>query len=191
MELLKKIAKKSNNMKTRLSNFVFVTVAAVTSCGGTDNNKNNIENVMPIIGTALQNEQTAMLSIQAFNSHNVNEILKNWDSLAVDEGDGTWHSIVGIDSIKYLYSMVLKGIPNIKVDSLKTLTDNGEHVIVTGQWSGSFKNDSLKGTDTNITFWNGDFFTFNEKGKIIKHKSIQSNLAKLAELGLLSKTNKE
>jgi len=177
-------------MKTRLSNFVFATLAALSSCGEADNNKNDIENAMPMIGRALQNEQTAMLSIQAFNSHNVNEILKNWDSLAVDEGDGTWHPIVGIDSIKYIYSMVLKRIPNIKVDSLKTLTDNGEHVIVTGQWSGSFKNDSLKGTDTTkITFWNGDFFTFNERGKIVKHKSIQSNLAKLAQLGLLSKTN--
>jgi hypothetical protein len=177
-------------MKIRVSNFVIVTITALSSCGSAENDKNSMENASPIISRALQNEQTAMLSIQAFNSHNVNEILKNWDSLATDDGDGTWHPIVGIDSIKYIYSLVLKGIPNISVDSLRTLTDNGEHVIVTGQWSGTFKNDSLKAADTKISFWNGDFFTFNENGKIIRHKSIQSNLAKLAQLGLLNKPNK-
>lgn len=174
-------------MKICLSNVVIVTVAVLSSCSSSNNEKYNFEDASPIISTALRNEQTAMLSIQAFNSHNVNEILKSWDSLAVDDGDGTWHPIVGIDSIKYIYSLVLKGIPDIKVDSLKTLTDNGEHVIVTGQWSGTFKNDSLKGTGTKISFWNGDFFTFNENGKIIRHKSIQSNLAALAKLGLLNK----
>ena len=132
-----------------------------------------------------------MLSIQAFNSHNANEILKNWDSSAIDYGDGTGRSIAGIDSLRYIYSMLFKAIPNIKVDSLKTLTDNGEHVIVTGQWSGTFKNDSLGIKETTINFWNGDFFTFNEKGKIIQHKSIQSHLTILAQMGLLNKPNKQ
>ena len=177
-------------MKHLLSNFAIIAIAVLSSCSSPGNDSNSIENAMPMISTALQNEQTAMLSIQAFNSHNVNEILKNWDSSAIDYGDGTGRPIAGIDSIRYIYSMVFKAIPNIKVDSLKTLTDNGEHIIVTGEWSGSFKNDSLGLKETKISFWNGDFFTFNERGKIIQHKSIQSHLAKLAQMGLLNKPNK-
>jgi hypothetical protein len=177
-------------MQHRLSNFAIIAIAVLPSCSSPENNRNSIENAMPTISIALNNEQTAMLSIQAFNLHDVNEILKNWDSSAIDEGDGTRPPIVGIDSIKYLYSMVFKAIPTIRVDSLKTLTDNGEHVIVTGQWSGTFKNDSLRGKETKISFWNGDFFTFNERGKIIQHKSIQSHLSKLAQMGLLNAPNK-
>lgn len=178
-------------MKNLLSNCAVITLAVLSSCSSPGNDKNSIENAMPIISTAINNEQTAMLSVQAFNSHNVNEILKNWDSSAIDYGDGTARSISGIDSIRYIFSALLKAIPNIKVDSLKTLTDNGEHVIVTGQWSGTFKNDSLGIKETTISFWNGDFFTFNDRGKIIQHKSIQSHLAILAQLGLLYKLNKQ
>lgn len=177
------------NMEWRISNVaIFAVVLAVLSaCSSPSDDKNSIENAMPTISAAINNEQTAMLSIQAFNSQNVDEILKNWDSSAVDDGDGTGRPIVGIDSIRYVYSMVLKAIPTIKVDSLKTLTDNGEHIIVTGQWSGTFKTDSVRSKETKFGFWNGDFFTFNERGKIIRHKSIQSHLATLAQLGLLNK----
>ena len=178
-------------MKHLLSSCVIITLAVLFSCNGSESDKNSIENAMPIISTALGNEQTAMLSVQAFNSHNANEILKNWDSSAIEYGDGTQHSIAGIDSIRYIYSALLKAIPNIRVDSLKTLTDNGEHVIVTGQWSGTFKSDSLGVKETAFNFWNGDFFTFNDRGKIIQHKSIQSHLAILAQLGLLNKLSKQ
>jgi hypothetical protein len=47
----------------------------------------------------------------------------------------------------------------IRVDSLKTLSDNGEHVIVTGVWSGSLKGDSSGIPETKFNFWNGDFVT--------------------------------
>jgi len=47
----------------------------------------------------------------------------------------------------------------IRVDGLKTLSDNGEHVIVTGVWSGSLKGDSSGIPETKFNFWNGDFVT--------------------------------
>ena len=178
-------------MKRLLSNRSLIILVILFSCNSPVNDKNALENAMPIISTAITNEQTAMLSIQAFNSHNVNEILKNWDSSAIDYGDGTMRSISGIDSIRYIFSAMLRAIPNIRVDSLKTLTDNGEHVIVTGQWSGTFRNDSLGVKETAFNFWNGDFFSFNERGKIIQHKSIQSHLAILAQLGLLDKLKRQ
>jgi predicted ester cyclase len=178
-------------MKHTILKPVIVAIAVLSSCSHPENDKNSIENVMPVISAAIRNEQTAMLSIQAFNSHNVNEILKNWDSSAIEYGDGTGRSITGIDSIRYLYSMSLRAVPNLRVDSLKTLTDDGEHVIVTGQWSGTVKNDSLGIKEKKINFWNGDFFTFNESGKIIQHKSIQSHLTILAQLGLLNKRKKQ
>jgi len=174
-------------MKYIVSSFAIMTFAILFSCGSHQADSNLVDKVMPVISTALRNEQTAMLCIQAYNSHNVNEILKEWDSTAIDYGDGSGHPVKGIDSLKYLYSMVVKAIPNIRVDSLKTLTDDGEHVIVTGQWSGSITNDSLGIKDSKFNFWNGDFFTFNESGKIIQHKSIQSHLGILAQMGLLER----
>jgi len=155
------------------------------SCNSNQNN--SADSAIPMISISLRNQQRAMLSIQAYNSHNVNEILKYWDSTAIDYGDGTSRPVKGIDSLKLLFAFVLKALPNIKVDSLKTLSDNGEHVIVTGIWSGSVRNDSLGISDTKFSFWNGDFFTFNEAGKIIQHKSIQSHFGILAQMGLLDK----
>jgi len=176
----------SSQMRKIIYNWAIMSLAMLLSC---DNNQNvgNVDSVIPMISISLRNQQTAMLCIQAYNSHNVSEILKNWDSTAIDYGDGSGRPIKGVDSIKHVYSLVLKFLPGIRVDSLKTMSDNGEHVIVTGQWSGTIKNDSLKISDRKFNFWNGDFFTFNSVGKIVEHKSIQSHLGILAQMGLLDK----
>ena len=176
-------------MKITIYNCAIITIAVLFSCKG-NRDDNSVNSAIPMIGISLRNQQTAMLCIQAYNSHNVNEILKNWDSTAIDYADGSGPPIKGIDSLKFLYSFVLKALPNLKVDSIKTLSDNGEHVIVTGQWSGTMTNDSLGVTDVKFNFWNGDFFTFNEAGKIVQHKSIQSHLGILAQMGLLDKLKK-
>jgi predicted ester cyclase len=177
-------------MSHRLANIAIIGVAVLSSCSSPDNDRDSIENAMPMISAAINNQQTAQLAIQAFNSHNVNDILKNWDSTAIDYGDGSSRPISGLDSIRAMYSLILTAIPDIQVDSLRSLTDNGEHVIVTGEWSGTFKNDSLGVKETRIKFWNGDFFTFNEKGKIIQHRSIQSHVSILAQLGLPTQLKK-
>ena len=63
-------------MKHLLSNFAIIAIAVLSSCSSPGNDSNSIENAMPTISIALKNEQTALLSIQAFNSHNVNEIFR-------------------------------------------------------------------------------------------------------------------
>jgi len=122
-------------MSHRLANIAIIGVAVLSSCSSPGNDRDSIENAMPMISAAINNQQTAQLTIQAFNSHSVNDILKNWDSTAIDYGDGSNRPISGLDSIRAMYSLILTAIPNIQVDSLRSLTDNGEHVIVTGEWS--------------------------------------------------------
>jgi|SRR5689334_11608087 len=173
-------------MKNVISICAMIALATEFSCGS-NQDSNTVDSAIPMISISLRNQQLAMQSIQAYNSHNADEILKYWDSTAIDNGDGSGHPIKGIDSLKNLLTLVLKAIPDIKVDSLKTMSDNGEHVIVTGIWSGTVRNDSLGIKDTKFNFWNGDFFTFNDAGKIVQHKSIQSHLGILAQMGLLDK----
>jgi hypothetical protein len=166
---------------------LIVVVVLFFSCDSDQNADNSRDSAIPMIGISLRNQQAAMLSIQAYSSHNVNEILKYWDSSGVDYGDGSGRAVKGMDSLKYLFTFLFRVLRNIRVDSIKTLSDNGEHVIVTGIWSGSVRNDSLGIPETKFNYWNGDFFTFNEAGKIVEHKSIQSHLGILAQMGLLDK----
>jgi SnoaL-like polyketide cyclase len=174
-------------MKIFRSHLAIAGMILLVSCNSDQSSGGSVDSAIPMINTSLRNQQTAMLTIEAFNSHRVGEILKDWDSSATDYGDGSNRPIEGLDSLKQLYAFILKAFPNLRVDSLKTLSDNGEHVIVTAIWSGFVKSDSLHIPETKFNFWNGDFFTFNRYGKIVQHKSIQSHLGILAQMGLLDK----
>ena len=135
---------------------------------------------------AEKNRQTALASVMAFNSHDVDAMLKDVTPDGVDYGDGGMAPIKNIDSLKAGIKAWMNACPDIKGENLTALSDaDGSHVIVVGQWSGTFKNDfmGMKGTGKSFKYWDGDLFTFNSDGKITEHRSIQSSMTVMAQVG--------
>ena len=137
-------------------------------------------------GKAEKNRQTALTSFSAFNAHDVDAIVKDAAPDCIDYNDGSMAPVKGIDSIKAALKMWLNAVPDIRGENLMALSDaDGSHVIVIGEWSGTFKNDlmGVKATGKPFKYWDGDIFTFNEAGKATSHRSIQSGITFLTQVG--------
>lgn len=67
-------------------------------------------------------------------------------------------------------------IPDLKGDNIMAAAD-GDHVMVCGDWSGTWKNDfmGMKATGKSFKVKDVDIFKFNDAGKIIEHRSVQSH----------------
>lgn len=135
---------------------------------------------------AEKNRQTALASVMAFNSHDVDAMLKEAAPDGVDYGDGSMAPIKNIDSLKAGIKAWMNSFPDVKGENLMALSDaDGSHVIVVGQWSGTFKNDfmGMKATGKSFKYWDGDLFTFNSDGKITEHRGIQSSMVPMMQVG--------
>jgi len=135
---------------------------------------------------AEKNRQTAMASVMAFNSHDVDAMMKDATPDGVDYGDGSMAPIKNMDSLKAGIKAFMNAFPDVKGENLMALSDaDGSHVIVVGQWSGTFKNDfmGMKATGKSFKYWDGDLFTFNSDGKITEHRGIQSSMVPMMQVG--------
>lgn len=131
-----------------------------------------------------KNKQTAIASMAAIMAHNADEVLKNAAADAIDYGDGSMPPAKGIDSIKAGLKAFLNAFPDYKGENLM-YTAEGNTVIITGDWSGTFKNDfwGMKATGKSFKVKDADILTFNAEGKITSHSSIQSNSTMLTMVG--------
>ena len=135
---------------------------------------------------AEKNRQTALASAMAINAHDVDAILKDAASDAVDYGDGSMPPVKNMDSVKAGVKAWLNAFPDIKVENPMALSDaDGSHVVVLGVWTGTFKNDlmGMKATGKTFKYWDGDLFTFNSDGKITEHRGIQSSITLMSQIG--------
>ena len=69
----------------------------------------------------------------------------------------------------------MTAFPDFKGENFTTIAE-GNHVVVIGDWSGTFKGDlmGVKPTGKSFKVKDVDIFTFNDEGKITEHRSIQS-----------------
>ena len=135
---------------------------------------------------AEKNRQTALASVMAVNSHDVDAMLKDATPDGADYGDGSMPPIKGLDSVKAAIKGWMNSFPDIKGENLEALSNaNGSKVIVVGEWSATFKKDfmGMKATNKSYKIWDGDLFTFNDEGKITSHRSIQSGMTSMMQVG--------
>jgi predicted ester cyclase len=165
-------------MKKVLFSFCTIAIIAIViSCNNNAEKPAASNTAAASVDSAdLKNKQTIMTSMAAIMAHNADEALKNATADAIDYGDGSMPPAKGIDSVKAGLRGFLNAFPDYKGENLMYVAE-GNTVIVTGDWSGTFKNDAwgMKATGKSFKVKDADIFTFNADGKITSHSSIQSN----------------
>ena len=178
--------------KTFLILCVMGVLTACNNSGSSADNKkdtsaNSTMSTAPSTETkAERNRQTALAAVQAINSHDINNGFKDMTADAVDYGDGSGKPMKNLDSVKAIVGEYLKAFPDFKGDNAEAFSNaDGSKVIVVGEYSGTFKGDfmGMKHTGKSFKYWDGDLFTFNDDGKITSHRSIQSNMTMMAQIG--------
>lgn len=135
--------------------------------------------------TLTKNKQTAMNSEMAMIKMDMDGVYKDCSPDFVDYGNGESKPVKSIDSLKANMKTFFAAFPDFKGENLRAVADS-DMVIVTGDWSGTFKAEFMKIKPTNKVFKaaDADIFTFNKEGKITSHKSIQSEMTYLYQLGV-------
>jgi predicted ester cyclase len=123
-----------------------------------------------------KNKATALASVKAFGSGNLDEVFKDVTPDAVDYGDESTAPTKGLDSIKANVKQFLAAFPDYKGTNFIVIGD-GNHVAVFADWTGTFRNPlmGMKPTGKSFKLKDVDLFTFNDQGKMTEHRSVQSN----------------
>ena len=165
--------------------FIFI-VALFLSC----NNATQPAAVVTVDSAALaketmlkKNKAAALAFIQAINSKNMNDIVKDFAADYVDYHDGTEPPSRGIDTLKMDLQAFLTAFPDVNAGNLVAVAE-GNQVAVFGEWSGTFKANlgKMKATGKTFKVKDADLFTFNDAGKIIEHRSVQPASALLSQV---------
>lgn len=132
-----------------------------------------------------RNKQTAINSNDAFNKKDVDAIFKDCAADFVDYGNSESKAMKNIDSLKTNMKSFFVAFPDFKVENLQAVAQ-GDTVIVTGDWSGTFKSAYMKMKPTQKSFKasDADIFTFNKDGKMTSHRSIQAQATYFVQLGI-------
>lgn len=164
-----------------MKRFFFIAFAMVTilSCnesmhdnGATDNKKDTTAAGMSKEDKEERNKKTALASINAINSRNADEVLKDATPNSIDYGEGSMPPVKGIDSIKAGMKMFFNAFPDYKGDNAQAVAD-GDWVYVSADWTGTFKNDlmGIKATGKSFKIKDVDMFKFDDEGKITEHRA--------------------
>ncbi len=84
---------------------------------------------------------------------------------------------------------IFTAFPDMKGENLMAISE-GNHVAVFGDWSGTFKGEimGMKPTGKSFKIKDVDLYTFNDKGQITEHRSVQSMQTMMLQVG--AKINK-
>jgi predicted ester cyclase len=132
-----------------------------------------------------RNKKTAMASIEGVEKRDVDQVLKDVTPDAVDYNNGEFPAAKGIDSIKAGLKAWLDAMGSVKGSNLVYVAD-GDYVLVYGDWEGKFKSDfmGMKTAGKSYKLKDVDILKFNDDGKIIEHRNVQSNAAMFSQLGI-------
>lgn len=155
---------------------VFMSCKDSTTSASTDNKSSDSTMTDSQEAREERNKQTALTSTQVFaNGGTVDEVLKEADKDAIDYGTGEMPEVKGVDSIKSGLKMWMTAVPDYKGTDLMAVAD-GDYVMVYGTWTGTWKNEfmGMKPTGKSFKVKDVDIFKFNDAGKIIEHRGVQS-----------------
>jgi len=132
-----------------------------------------------------RNKRIALASVGAFEKGNIDSVFKDVAPDAMDYGEGSNPPVKGIDSAKAGLRAWMAAVPNYKGSEFVAVAD-GDYVMVYGTWSGTWSRDfmGMKPTGRSFSIHDVDIFKFNEEGKIVEHRSVQSNKEAARQLGM-------
>jgi predicted ester cyclase len=132
---------------------------------------------------AERNRKTIMESMDAFNAHNAEGVLKNCAPNFMEYMDGSIPP-QKLDSAKIGLAGYLNAFPDVKGENMTYISD-GDKVVVVTDWTQTFKNDmmGMKATGKTVKYRDVDIFTFDNDGKVMSHRSIYPMGAILAMAG--------
>ena len=169
---------------------VLALFAACNNSGSSSENKKDTTSNMSTMPSgenkAERNRQTALAGVKAVSAHDANAMMKDVTTDAIDYGDGTGKPVKSVDSVKVYLNAWLYAFPDVKGENLEAFSNSdGSKVVVIGEWSGTFKNDlmGMKATGKSFKYWDGDLFTFNDEGKMTTHRSIQTWMTTMNQVG--------
>lgn len=145
----------------------------------------SVSNADSVSAKIEKNKQTALASEQAINAKDVAGVMKYCAPDFIDYGNGQRPPEKNIDSIKAGLKSFFEAFPDMKGENLKALADSNT-VAVIGDWSGTFSKDmmGIKATNKAFKLADVDIFTFNEKGQISSHRSVQTEASFFEALGI-------
>lgn len=132
-----------------------------------------------------RNKEIVKNMMQAFNSHSLDEAMKNTAPNFVDYGDGNMQPITNMDSLKAMFNGWITSF-DMKADNLQYFAD-GDHVLVMGDWTGTWKQDymGMKANGKSFQTKDMDIFKLNDEGQIVEHRNIQNwGLMMQTQLGM-------
>ncbi|MBA2328394.1 MAG: ester cyclase [Flavisolibacter sp.] len=167
-----------------LSFSVLISVL-ILSCNNAETTADADNSVLTQEQKEERNKEAALESVRAFNEKNVDVIMKHVDSSMVEYGDGSMPPLKNIDSSRYMLQAWLQAVPDIKGEYLLAVAD-GDYVMVYGEWSGTWKGDlmGMKASGKSFKVNDVDIFKFNDAGKMIEHRSVQSGATLGAQIGM-------
>jgi len=134
-----------------------------------------------------KNVQTALAADSLITKHDIDGYFK----LCVAQGFTEYGSAgdkpeKNIDSIKAEMKTFFGAYPDFKGENLTAYTSN-DAVMVTGTYSGTFKNAylTMKPTGKGFKVFDGDIYTFDKEGKITSHKSVVPGSVYMSEAGVV------
>jgi predicted ester cyclase len=120
-----------------------------------------------------RNKKIIAASMEAFNNHDVDGMMKDADPNTVEYGDGMMKPVKGVDSVKTFIKAWVTAMPDTKGEDLKIVAD-GDWVMVWGKWSGTWKAElmGMKPTGKPYKVSDVDIFKMSDDGKILEHHNV-------------------
>jgi steroid delta-isomerase-like uncharacterized protein len=135
-----------------------------------------------------RNKKIVKEAMAALNDHNIEKMVGMMSDDVVDYADGISRQIKGKDSIRANMTVFFNAFPDFKASELRYFAD-GDHVVVLGEYSGTFKKDlgKMKATNKSFKFPDADVFTLTDDGKISSHRYIQPDATLFGQVGAKQK----
>jgi len=132
-----------------------------------------------------RNKKIALEAEQQFNQHNAGMLFQNYAPNFTEYGSTGNHPMTSVDSMKHDFKEFFASFPDYKGEELHAV-GSGDTVIVLGKWSGTFKQvyRGIKPTGKTFHLPEADIFVFNKDGKITSHRSVQSEVTPMVQLGV-------
>jgi predicted ester cyclase len=166
-----------------MKKMLFIAIAAIifTACtnntASTSSGTSTDSTSMSQEAKEERNKETALAAQRSFEEGkaNVDSIFQNAAPDLIDYNTGEMPATKGVDSTKAFLKELLIAFPDYRVTDVTAVAD-GDYVMVSGTWSGTWKNDfmGMKATGKSFKLKDVDIFKFNDEGKITEHHGIQS-----------------
>jgi predicted ester cyclase len=168
----------------KLTTGIAIAVIFLTSCKSNPGSPATVNDSNA--ATSKNNKQTALNAVFALSKRDLDGMLQNCADNYTDLGDGSATPLTNKDSLKAAFKVFFTACPDFTGKKFVAVADSNI-VIVTGEWTGTFKGNygPYKPNDKSFKIPEADIYTFDKNGKIISHRSIQSEATTMYQLGLL------